>query len=450
VNVPAPRPQGLVPGGLDATLAAERRMRRIGMAIVLVVFVGFGGWAALAPLSSAAHAPGMVAVESYRKTLQHLEGGIVKSIEVRDGQAVEKDQVLITLDGTQSRAQLEVLRGQYYGALAREARLVAQRDGLAEPRFPDALLARREEARVHEAIQVQEQTFRVRKAAHDNEVALYDEQVRQLEAKAQGLAVQRTSRDRLVASYSGELKDFKELLDQGYADKQKVRELERSLSQAEGELGELVSELAAVKLQISETKLKILQLEKDMQREVAAELAEVQAELFELQERLQSLEDTVARTEIRAPQSGVVLGLAVHTLGAVIQPGQKLMDLVPRGERLIVEARVAPIDIDRVHEGQTAEIRFSAFRTRDTPRVDGKVVSLSADHLVDERDASKAPYYLARVEITRKGLEDLAQSELQLVAGMPAEVLINTGERTLLGYLVNPLRDTVARSFIED
>jgi epimerase transport system membrane fusion protein len=146
----------------------------------------------------------------------------------------------------------------------------------------------------------------------------------------------------------------------------------------------------------------------------------------------------------------VVLGLAVHTLGAVIQPGQKLMDLVPRGERLIVEARVAPIDIDRVHEGQTAEIRFSAFRTRDTPRVDGKVVSLSADHLVDERDASKAPYYLARVEITRKGLEDLAQSELQLVAGMPAEVLINTGERTLLGYLVNPLRDTVARSFIED
>lgn len=439
-----------VPASYEGTLAAERRTRRVGMMIVFVVFAGFGTWAAVAPLSSAAHAPGVVAVENYRKTVQHLEGGIVRGIEVRDGEAVEKDQVLITLDGTQMRAQLEVLRGQYYFALAREARLLAQRDGLAEVRFPELLLASAREDRVREAMQLQSQTFSARRAAHDNEAALYAEQVRQLEAKSRGLAVQRTSRERLVSSYASELKDFEELLEEGYTDKQRVRELERNLSQAEGELGQVVSELAAARLQVSETKLKILQLEKNMQREVAAELAEVQAGLYELREQLQSLEVTVARTLIRAPQSGVVLDLAVHTLGAVIQPGQKLMDIVPRGERLIVEAHVAPIDIDRVYEGQTAEIRFSAFKMRDTPRIEGKVQTLSADRLMDAGDQAKTPYYLARIEITQQGLGDLAQSKLDLVAGMPAEVLINTGERTLLDYLVDPLRNTVARSFIED
>jgi epimerase transport system membrane fusion protein len=438
------------PIDLAQTFAEERRMRRIGIAIVLVVFAGFGSWAALAPLSSAAHAPGLVAVESYRKTVQHLEGGIVRTLEVRDGDAVEKDQVLLTLDGTQARAQLEMLRGQQYGALAREARLIAQRDGLAAVVYPAMLLAHSKEQRVREAMQVQDQTFAARKAARDNEVALYDEQVRQLEAKIEGLVVQRASRERLVASYTGELADFEALLAQGYADKQQVRDLQRKLSQAEGELGALVSELAGARLQVSETRLKIIQLEKDLQREVAAELAEVQSELLEVRERLQSLEDMVARTVIRAPQAGVVIGLAVHTLGAVIQPGEKLMDIVPRDERLVIEARVSLLDIDRVQKGQTAEIRFSAFKSRDTPKIEGTVVSVSADRLVEEREQNATPYYLARVEITAEGLHDLERSGLELVAGMPAEVLINTGERTLLAYLADPLRNTVSRSLIED
>jgi epimerase transport system membrane fusion protein len=435
---------------LARTFVEERRMRGIGVTIVLAVFAGFGSWAALAPLSSASHAPGVVAVESYRKTVQHLEGGIVRTIQVRDGDQVDKDQVLITLDGTQARAQLEVLRGQQYVALARDARLVAQRDGLAAVAYPKLLLANRDDQRVREAMQVQDQTFAARKAAHDNEVALYAEQVRQLEAKIEGLIVQRRSKERLVDSYTGELEDFEALLAQGYADKQQVRDLQRKLSAAEGELGALVSELASARLQVSETRLKAIQLEKELQREVAAELAEVQSELLELREKLQSLEDMVARTVIRAPQAGVVLGLAVHTLGAVIQPGQALMDIVPRDERLVIEARVPPIDIDRVHEGQTAEIRFSAFKTRDTVKIEGKVVSLSADRLVDERDQNNLPYYLARVEITAEGLHELERSQLELVAGMPAEVLINTGERTLFAYLADPLRDTLARSFIED
>ena len=428
----------------------DRRLRSLGLLIVAVVFGGFGTWAMIAPLSSAAQAPGVIALESYRKTVQHLEGGIVKTIDVRDGQAVEKDQVLITLEDTQPRAQLEVLRGQLFIVLAREARLVAQRDGLGQVAYSPELLAHREDARAHDAMRVQDQTFRVRKAAHEGEIGLYQQQIGQLEAKAAGVRSQRTSREQLVASYRAELEDFQALLKQGYAEKQKVRELERNHANADGQLGELVSGLAAIELQLSETKLKILQLKKDLQREVAKELSEVQAQLFELREKMQSVQDTVARTVIRAPQAGTVLDLQAHTLGAVVKPGAKLLDIVPRGEKLLVEAKVAPIDIDRVHIGQIAEIRFTAFKMRDTPRVDGKLIALSADRLLDEADPQKAPYYLARVEITSEGVKDLARRKLDLVAGMPAEVLIKTGERTLFDYLVDPIRNTVARSFIED
>ena len=437
----------------DAALPApadDRRFRWLGILIVLIVFGGFGTWAFLAPLSSAAHAPGVIAVESYRKTVQHLEGGIVKAIGVRDGQAVAKDQILITLEDTQPRGQLEVYRGQYFITLAREARLIAQRDGLGAVQYPPELLENQKEDRVHDAIRVQNQTFRARRAAQDGEIGVYQQQIGQLQAKASGIRSQKASRDELVGSFRGELEDFRSLLREGYAEKQKVRELERNLANTEGQLGELVSNLAATDLQISETKLKILQLNKEMQREVAKELAEVQAQLFELREKMQAVKDTVARTVIRAPHAGTVLDLTVHTLGAVIKPGAKLLDIVPQGERLIVEAKVSPIDIDRVRAGQTAEVRFSAFKMRDTPRIDGKVLALSADRLIDESDPQKSPYYLARVEITPEGLKDLARQKLDLLAGMPAEVLINTGERTLFDYLVDPIKHSMARAFIED
>ncbi len=420
------------------------------MLIVLVVFGGFGAWAMLAPLSSAASAPGVIAVESYRKTVQHLEGGIVKLIHVRDGQTVTKDQVLITLEDTQPRGQLEVLRGQYFIVLAREARLSAQRDGLAQVSYPGDLMQYQADARAQEAMRVQNQTFRVRKLAHEGEIAVYEQQIGQLQAKADGLSSQRKSREQLVSSFRGELDDFQALLKEGYTEKQKVRELERNWANSSGQLGELTANLAAIDLQVSETRLKILQLKKEIQREVAKELSEVQAQVFELREKMQSLQDTVERTVVRAPQAGTVLDLQVHTLGAVVRPGAKLMDIVPRGERLVVEAKVAPIDIDRVHIGQIADIRFTAFKTRDTPKVDGKVIALSADVLVDETDARKVPYYLARVDITPQGLKDLTRQKLDLVAGMPAEVLINTGTRTLFDYLIDPIKNTAARSMIED
>ncbi len=428
----------------------DRPIRRLGLLFVALAFGVFGGWAALAPLDSAALAPGTIMVEGYRKTVQHLEGGIIKTIQVRDGESVVKDQVLVTLDDTQPRAQLEVLRGQYFILSSQEARLIAQRDDLAKVQYPADLLEHQNDPRVREAIHLQNQTFTARRQAQEGEISVYRRQIEQLRAKATGLRAQKQSQDRLVNSYRGELEDFQNLLNEGFTEKQKVRDLERNLAQSEGQQGELLSNIAATELEISETELKILQLRKELQREVAKEMSEVESNLSEVREKIQSLESTVGRTVVKAPDSGMVLGLVVHTLGAVIPPGGRILDIVPQNQNLIIEAQVSPIDIDRVKIGQTAEVRFSAFKTRETPKMEGKLIGLSADKLVDETKPEKPSYYLARVEVTPGGLRDLAKQHLELVPGMPAEVLINTGARTLLQYLSRPLTDTFARSFIED
>lgn len=426
----------------------DKRFRSWGLGVVLLVFGGMGMWAAWAPLSSAAVAPGVIVVDSYRKTVQHLEGGIIKALYVRDGDMVRKDQVLAELDDTHSRAQLEILRGQYFIAQTREARLLAQHDGLARVSYPAELRRQANDPRVQEAMQVQNQTFNARRQALLGEISLYHQQVQQLREKSRGLQAQKGSRDELANSYRGELKDFESLLKDGYAEVQKVRELDRSLAETEGQRGELMSDIAATELQISETELKILQLRKDFQREVAKELGEVQQDMFDLKEKLQSLQSTVERTVIRAPESGMVLGLVVHTIGGVVAPGGKLLDIVPQQEKLMVEAQVSPLDIDRVRIGQLAEVRFTAFKARSLPRIEGRLVSVSADRLMDEKE--KTPFYLARVEIIPSGLKELAGQQLSLVPGMPSEVLINTGDRTFFRYLTDPIRDVFARSFNED
>lgn len=428
----------------------ERRFRSFGIIIILVIFGGFGLWAGLAPLSSAALAPGLVAVESYSKTVQHLEGGIVKEIAVRNGDYVEAGQTLMVLDDTQPKAQLEILNGQYYIALAKEARLLAQQNGVSSVVYPEVMMAHANDVRVKEAIQTQNHTFAVQKQAFDGEISLYRRQIEQLRARVKGLHSQSVSKDKLVHSFQNELEDYKALLKDGYSEMQRVREFERNLAQTEGERSELASGIAETELQIAETELKILQLNKDLQREVAKELGEVQAQLFELRERLQSLQDTVLRTLIKAPVPGMVMGLEIHTLGAVVPPGGNLMNIVPQGENLIVEARVSPLDIDRVHVGQSAEVRFSAFKSRTTPKIDGTLISLSADRLVDEKTPNQEPYYLARVSISSEGVQSLVDADLTLLPGMPAEVLIQTGDRTMLQYLADPLKDSIARSFIED
>jgi len=427
----------------------DSKIKQLGLIAILAVFGVLGGWAAFAPMTTAADATGQVVVERYRKTIQHLEGGIVVSIMVKDGDWVAEGDALILLDDTQFRSELEVLRGQYFISVAREARLVSQRDNSKAISFPSEILSARDDTRALEAMRVQTQTFLARQMAHDNEVSLYEEQINQLRAKMKGLKSQIESSSLLVRSYKSELHDFEKLLKEGYTEKQTVRDLERKYSDSQGKTGELESAIAATALEISETQLKILQLRKELQREVIKEISEVQSELFELREKIYALQQKVERSVIKAPEAGKILGLNVHTLSGVIAPGSPIMEIVPQDEKLIVEARVSPLDIDRVKIGQEAEIRFPAFKSKGLPRIVGHVIALSADSISDPNQQTE-PYYLSRVSVDKEGLDNLDKLKLDLVPGMPAEALIKTGERTFLRYLMGPITDVFHRSFIED
>ncbi len=422
-----------------------RRTRLVGVLIVLVTFGGFGGWAALAPLQSAAVAPGIVTVKGSRKSVEHLEGGIVWELLIKDGDLVQAGQLLISLDDTQARAQLEMAMSQYYAVKAMESRLFAERDGLASIEF-DAVLADGADPRAADAMLSQQQVFEARRNAHEGEIAVLEQRIEQLAQQVQGARGLMAGKQRLEASFREEYGDYAGLQAQGYTDKQRLRELERNLANTEGEVAELVSEVARLEISAGETRLEILQLQKAFHTSVVEQLGEVQIQVFDLEERIRATADRAERTRIRSPVDGVVVGMDVTTLGEVVKPGETLLYVVPNAEELIVEARVDPADIDRVSSGQPADIRFSSFSSATTPVIDGQVTSLSADALRDE--SSGLAYYLARVEVTPEGYDML--DELELVPGMPAEVLINTGSRSMLAYLTQPVRNAFARSMLEE
>ena len=420
-------------------------IRAIGMAVLLGTVGVLGTWSYLAPIDSAASASGFVTVKSHSKTVQHLDGGIVKELIVKDGDIVNEGDVLLTLDGAEIKAQLEILRGQQITFAAQVARLSAERDGLGQVIYP-AEVQNLSDARVVEAQQSENQIFRARKNAHDGEVSVLNQRISQLNSRIQGLDGQKNSKQALKTSYTEEAKDLRELLAEGFADKQRLRDLERSLAAAVGEIASLSAEIASSEMQIGETRLQILQIQKQFQEEVANKLSEVQAQLYDINQRLTATTDKVNRIQIKAPSGGRVMGLSVHNVGSVITPGRPILDIVPQGEELVIDARVSPMDIDRVHVGLVAEVRFSAFKQALTPKMQGKLINLSADKLTDERTG--APYYSAKIEITPDSYAKLGN--LELLPGMPADVLINTGERTVFEYLMQPITNAFARAFIED
>jgi epimerase transport system membrane fusion protein len=439
---------GLAPKIPDAPID-DRPVRRTGYIILLVAFGLFGGWAALAGLDSAVVAPGVVNVDSYRKTVQHLEGGIVKEILVRDGDAVKIGDVLLRLDDTQVRAQLEMVRNQYLTYLALGARLATEREQHKTITFPEEL---REEARndprVQDILTAQEREFEARRGSLQGEIAVLEQRIDQLEEQIRGLDAMQAIKQKRIDSYREEVKDMKKLFDRGLGDKLRLREMERLALELEGERAGHLSDLSRAKIQISETRLQILQLQKAFQEDIASQLRDTQAKHFDLQERLRALRDTLDRTEIRATTDGVVVGMGVHTIGGGITPGSQILDLVPRGERMVVEAHVSPVDIDKMHPGLVADIRFSAFNMRTTPVVEGTVETVSADRLTDP--ATHQPYYLARIAVTPTGKEKLSALGLTVLPGMPAEVMIKIGERTFLNYLAQPITNSLARAFREE
>lgn len=429
---------------LNEVINSDHRIRRFGYAVILIMFGFFGGWALLAPLDSAALAPGVVTVQTYRKTVQHLEGGIVKELLARDGDQVQTGQPLIILDDTQLRAEYDIVRSQLISAQAAEARLLAERDGLEAIDF--ARMIELESLRAIEAQEGETQVFDSRRRAHEGEREVLQQRVNQLRQQIKGLNELAQTKQKLAHSYRAEVAELSDLLKGGYIDKQRLLEQERRLDTSLAEVAEHKSEITRIELQITETELQILQLDKQFNTEVVGRLAEVQAQAFDLEQRLLALQERIDRTIIRAPESGMIIGMTVHTVGGVISPGSPLLDIVPSASQLIIEAEVSPMDIDRVDIGKEADIRFSSFNSATTPVIQGVVTHVSGDRLVNEQTGM--PYYLARLRLTEDGLRNLGPR--QLVPGMPAEVLINTGERTLFQYLMQPIDNAFARSLIEE
>lgn len=426
-------------------LTNDGPIRRLGVLVLLVMVVGLGLWAFLAPIDGAAMAPGFVAVKSHRKTVQHLDGGIVSQLLVKDGDLVKEGDLLLVLDGAENRALLEVSRGQVIALAAEVARLEAERDSKSAIVFP-ASLDDPGDPRVNQAKLNQQQLFAARKLAHEGEMSVLKQRVGQLQSKIEGLKGQRASKQQLVSSYGEEAGDLQELLKEGFADKQRLRDIQRSHAANTGEISALTSEIAASEIQIGETKLQILQLDKQFQEEVAEKLNEAQAKLYDASQRMLASKEKVSRIEIKAPSAGRVMGMSLHTLGGVVMPGKPILEIVPQQVDLIIDAQVSPLDIDRVGVGLLAEVRFTAFKQAVTPYTEGRVITLSADRMVDEKTGT--PYYQAQVELTPQSMEKIGH--LQLVPGMPVEVLIKTGERTVFQYLIKPISNAFARAFIED
>ena len=410
---------------------AGTKVRRAGYLLVVIFLVVVGGWTACAPLESAALAPGLVQVEGKRKPIQHLEGGIVARILVSNGDSVAPNQPLVILDATRDRAEQKIIQGRIFSTQAAVDRLTAERDELGAIVFTRSVFSESEfDRRAQTAMQSERSLFEVRLADLRGEESV-------IESRRKGLIAVIDSKTAILESLSTEIGDLQDLLADGYVDQQRIRELERSQAQ-------LVGELSDLRVSLEEAQLQILQLRKRFKTQVVSELTAASEKLFDLQQQFSAASDRVQRATIRSPVGGVVLDLVPNTIGAVVGSGERLMEIVPQDKSLMLQVRVSPQDIDRVKVGQAAEIRFSVFK--DAYTVSGTLKKISPDRLVDEK--SDLPYYAGEVELNEQDLYLL--EGMTLVPGMPAEVLIKTGTRTMLGYLTSPMNRVFSRSLIEE
>ncbi|MCE3232978.1 MAG: HlyD family secretion protein [Rickettsiaceae bacterium] len=392
-----------------------------GGIITAVVFLFFGLWAGFAPLDSAAIANGSVVLSASRKTVQHLEGGIIQEILVKEGDNVTKGQPLIHLNATSANSQQELLLGQFRLAKASEIRLLAERD--------------------------EGKPFETRQAAVSGQINILQERIMQYNEQIKGLEDQTKEVRKQKQLIDNEVKSVSGLVEKGLEQKPRLLALQRRQSELDGETAKHASEIATIKGSISEAQLQIINVQNEYLKSVMTELKEVQQQISDLQEKIQASGDILKRTVITAPQAGKVTGLKYHTLGGVITPGAPIMDIVPQDDRLIIEAQVRPQDIDIVHEGLPAKVMLTAYKSRFVPRLEGKVTQVSADRFINDKTGEA--YFLARIEINDGTIAKLTKN-IVLYPGMPAEAFITTGESTLLQYMASPIIDSLRKSFKEE
>jgi HlyD family type I secretion membrane fusion protein len=423
-----------------------RRPLLTALVVMLVFFGGLGTWAALAPLDSAALAAARVAVAGNRKTVQHLEGGIISELRVKEGDRVVAGQLLLKLDDTQARATLEELRARYDNLLAREARLLAERAGEQQTvRFPEALTRRGGDEHVADVMAGEQAIFSARRQYMQGRERILKQRMLQIKKEIESLQAQGDAETTQLELVQEEKNAIEVLFDKGMIDEPRLLAAKRAEARLEGDRGEHLALVARAEQRIGETELEIIDLRNRFLNEVVRDLKETQADLADLSQRLKAAEDVMARTEVRAPVGGSVVGLQVHTEGGVVSPGQNILDIVPEGGRLELEARVDPNDIDVVHAGLSVQVMLTAYKQRTTPTLEARVSRVSADSFSDPRTGRT--YFLAQVTVAPAELERV--KEVELYPGMPAEVMIRTGHQTALDYLLAPITRSLKRAFRE-
>lgn len=436
-----------MPGHEPAGVARSiRRHLAAGLAMAVLLAGGVGGWAATAELSGAVVASGHFVVDSYAKKVQHPKGGIVGEIRVQEGDTVKAGEVVLRLDATQTHANLAIVTKRLIELQARLARLEAERDDRETIAFPQGLATGRENADAAAAIRGETRLFEFRRASRDARKAQLAERITQYEHEIDGLKAQETAYAGGLAVLRAEIASQELLHDKGVVSVQRLNSLKTQAATYDGERGEKVAYQAQTQGKITETRLQILSIDQDMKAEVGRELREIQGQVGEYIERKVAAEDELKRIDILAPQSGTVHQLAVHTVGGVINPAETIMLVIPKGDDLALDVRIVPKDIDQIRPGHRAVLRLSAFNQRTTPELFGYVARIAADLTTDEKTGLS--FYLVRISVPHAELARLG--DLALVPGMPAEAMIQTGERTALSYLVKPLSDQINRAFREE
>ena len=418
----------------------------MGYAIIFIMFGVLGSWAAIAKLDSAVFAPGTISLEGNRKVVQHLEGGIVSEILVDEADSVSQGDILIKLSDVEARSNLDVITTRLDVAKITEARLLAERELADTIVLPDDL-RKADSATTQSAFKDQADLFQDRRSILKSRTDILAVRVEQTNTQIEGLELQKSALERRLANFNEMIERMRSGQEKGLIQTNILSQREDDLIQIEASLGRVISEIAQAKNSINETHFEKLQVEQEYKERANSELERVRAEIAELEQRAKVVEDVLTRTDIRAPGSGTIQDLKVHTVGSVIQAGQVLMELVPEDEELLINARVSPRDIDNVAPGLQTEVRFTAFKTKLTPIMLGQVQSVSNDVITPE-NPQEMPYYLARIEVIEEDIPEEISG--RLTPGMPADVIITTGERTVVNYIVSPLMDAVRKSMIEE
>jgi HlyD family secretion protein len=434
--------------GLAETKGALSSIRLhliVGLSVVVLLIGGLGVWASTAEISGALIAPGSIVVESSVKKVQHPTGGVVGEVRAHDGDHVKAGDIVVRLDDTVTKANLAIVTKNLNGLLARGARLQAEQQGLDKIVFPPALLDHLDDPDVKDVMASETKLFDVRTTGRSGQKEQLRERVTQLKEEIAGLTAQTQAKDQEIALVNKELVGVRQLYDQHLVQLTRLTTLERDAARLAGEKAQYVASTAQAKGKITETELQIIQIDKDMVSDVSKDLRETNDKIGEYIERKVTAQDQLRRVDIRAPQDGVVEQSTVHTVGGVIQAGDAIMMIVPQADDLQVEAKVNPQDIDKLQIGERTLLRLSAFNQRTTPELNGEVIRVSPDVNTDQRSGQS--YYTIRVSLPPDEVAKLG--EVKLIPGMPVEAFVQTGDRTMMSYLVKPLKDQLMRAFRE-